>query len=126
MIGNIGKTPELKYTSTNKAVLNFTMATSEGWRDKVTGEWKEDVQWHKVTAWDRIAENAHKYARAGAHVYVEGKLKTNAWKKSETETVYQVYIEAQEVQVMDTKGPQAQPLKDDPPLPAAEDDDMPI
>jgi single-strand DNA-binding protein len=72
-IGNLGHTPEVKYTQSNQMVVNLSVATTESWKDKASGEWQEKTQWHRVVCWDRAADAASKLVK-GQQVYVEGKL----------------------------------------------------
>lgn len=74
LLGNIGKTPELKYTATGDAVLNFSIATSESWKDKNTGEKKEKTEWHRITAFGKPAELIAQYTDKGSKLFVEGRL----------------------------------------------------
>ncbi|MEN8008708.1 MAG: single-stranded DNA-binding protein [Candidatus Krumholzibacteriota bacterium] len=69
----------MKYTQNNTPVANFTVATSESWKDKQTGEWQEKTEWHRVVAWRHLAERVEKYFRKGKQVYIEGKLETRKW-----------------------------------------------
>ena len=79
IVGNIGRDPEIKYTQNNVPVANFSVATSESWKDKNTGEWQEKTEWHRIVAWRHLAERVEKYFRKGKQVYVEGKLETRKW-----------------------------------------------
>ncbi len=78
LIGNLGRDPEVKYTQSNVAVASFSLATSESWKDKATGEWQEKTEWHKVVAWAGLAEQAGKLSK-GQQVYVEGSLETRKY-----------------------------------------------
>lgn len=78
IIGNLGRDPEIKYTQSNVPVANFSVATTESWKDKATGEWQEKTEWHRVVAWDRLAEQAAKLVK-GSQVYVEGRLETRKY-----------------------------------------------
>ncbi len=80
LIGNLGQKPEKKYTSNGNVVTNFSIATSELWKDKKTGENKEKVQWHKIILFGKLAEIASKYLNKGSQVYIEGSLQTRKWK----------------------------------------------
>jgi len=73
LIGNIGRTPEVKHTQSNVAVVNFSLATTDSWKDKTTGEWQEKTQWHRIVCWDRAAEQAAKLEK-GQQVCVLGSL----------------------------------------------------
>ena len=75
IIGNLGSDPEIKYTSSGSAVANLSIATSERWKDRNTGEQKEQVEWHRVVLFSRLAEIAEQYLKKGSKVFVEGKLR---------------------------------------------------
>lgn len=79
LLGNLGNDPEVKYTQNGGAVTNLTLATSETWRDKTTGENREKTEWHRVVLFGKIAEVAGEYLHKGAKVYIEGQLQTRKW-----------------------------------------------
>ena len=79
LVGNIGQDPEVRYTPNGSAVANITLATSESWRDKATGEMKELTEWHRVVLFGKLAEVAGEYLRKGSQVYIEGQLRTRKW-----------------------------------------------
>ena len=79
LVGNLGNDPEVRYLPNGGAVANITLATSESWRDKQTGEQKEKTEWHRVVLFGKLAEVAGEYLRKGSQVYVEGKLTTRKW-----------------------------------------------
>ncbi|HXK00505.1 MAG TPA: single-stranded DNA-binding protein [Buchnera sp. (in: enterobacteria)] len=79
LIGNLGQDPEVRYMPNGGAVANITLATSETWRDKNTGEMKEKTEWHRVVLFGKLAEIAREYLRKGAQVYIEGSLQTRKW-----------------------------------------------
>lgn len=79
LVGNLGKDPEVRYLPNGGAVANITLATSESWRDKATGEQKEKTEWHRVVLFGKLAEIAGEYLRKGSQVYIEGKLATQKW-----------------------------------------------
>jgi single-strand DNA-binding protein len=79
IIGNLGKDPEVRTTQGGTKVANISVATSERWRDKNSGEQKERTEWHRVTLWDKLAEIAEKYLHKGSKVYLEGKIQTRKW-----------------------------------------------
>ena len=79
IVGNLGKDPEVRYLPNGGAVANITLATSESWRDKATGEQKEKTEWHRVVLFGKLAEIAGEYLRKGSQVYIEGKLTTRKW-----------------------------------------------
>ncbi len=79
LVGNLGQDPEVRYMPSGGAVANFTLATSESWRDKQTGEMKEQTEWHRVVLFGKLAEVAGEYLRKGSQVYIEGQLRTRKW-----------------------------------------------
>lgn len=81
LLGRLGKDPETKTIGSGQMVANFSIATSETWKDKSTGEKKESTEWHNCQAWGPVAEIIQKYVHKGDQVYVEGKLKTRSWEK---------------------------------------------
>ena len=83
LIGNLGKDPEVKYTPSGTAVANLTLATNERFKDK-EGNWQDRTEWHRVVAWQRLAEIAGEYLKKGRQVYIEGSLKTRSWDDKES------------------------------------------
>ncbi|MBT2375536.1 single-stranded DNA-binding protein [Pseudomonas fluorescens] len=81
LVGTCGQDPELRYTPTGKAVINLSLATSEQWTDKQTGQKVEKTEWHRVVLFEKVAEIAGQYVRKGTQVYIEGKLQTREWEK---------------------------------------------
>lgn len=79
ILGNLGNDPEVKYTQSGSAIANMTVATSEGWKDKTTGESKSLTEWHRVVLFGKLAEVAGEYLRKGSQVYIEGQLRTRKW-----------------------------------------------
>ncbi|WP_447908280.1 single-stranded DNA-binding protein [Serratia fonticola] len=79
LVGHLGKDPEVRYLPNGGAVANITLATSESWRDKATGEQKEKTEWHRVILFGKLAEVAGEYLRKGSQIYIEGKLTTRKW-----------------------------------------------
>lgn len=79
LVGNLGNDPEVKYLPSGSAIANITLATSEEWRDKATGEKKESVEWHRVVLFGKLAEVAGEYLRKGSQVYIDGQLRTRKW-----------------------------------------------
>lgn len=79
ILGNLGNDPEVKYTNSGSAIANLTVATSESWNDKATGEKKEQTEWHRVVLFGKLAEVAGEYLRKGSQVYIEGQLRTRKW-----------------------------------------------
>lgn len=81
LVGRLGKDPEIRHLENGSTVANFSMATSEVYKDRQTGERREDTEWHNVVIWGKLAEVAEKYVKKGDMIYIEGKLKTRSWEK---------------------------------------------
>lgn len=79
LVGHLGKDPEIRYTFNNHPITNFSIATSEAWKDKQTGEQKAKTEWHRIVAFGKLAEIAAEYLRKGSLVYIEGSLQTRKW-----------------------------------------------
>lgn len=84
LIGNLGKDPEVRYTPNGLAVANITIATTESWKDKQTGENQERTEWHRVVMYSRLAEITGEYLRKGSKIFVEGRLQTRKWQDKNT------------------------------------------
>lgn len=104
LIGNVGQDPETRYMPNGKAVTNLRVATSESWKDKQTGEQREQTEWHTVVMYDRLAEIAAEYLRKGSQVYLEGKLRTRKWQDKEGRDRYTTEIQANEMQMLGGRG----------------------
>jgi single-strand DNA-binding protein len=104
LIGNLGQDPEVRYMPQGGAVANLSIATSESWKDKATGEMKEQTEWHRVVIYQRLAEIAGEYLRKGSKVYIEGKLKTRKWQDQQGVERYTTEIVANELQMLDGRG----------------------
>lgn len=104
LIGNLGKDPEVRYMPSGGAVTNITLATSETWKDKTSGESKEQTEWHRVVFFNRLAEIAGEYLKKGSKVYIEGKLRTRKWQDKEGQDKYMTEIVADEMQMLDSRG----------------------
>jgi single-strand DNA-binding protein len=100
LIGNLGKDPEIRRLENGSSVGNFTLATSETYTDKATGEKKEITDWHDIVVWRSLAEIADKYLKKGYKVYVEGKLKKRSWQDKEGQTRYSVEVIADEMTIL--------------------------
>lgn len=100
LIGNLGKDPEIRRLENGTAVGNFTLATSEIYTDKTTGEKKESTDWHDIVVWRNLAEISEKYLKKGFKVYVEGKLKKRSWQDKEGNTRYSTEIIADEMTIL--------------------------
>ena len=99
LVGRLGADPELRYTTTNKAVANFRIATSESWCDKASGERKERTEWHSIEAWGKLAELCEEHLGKGRSVCVQGKLRTKSWEKDGV-THYRTQIAADNVLIL--------------------------
>ena len=103
IIGNLGKDPESKYLPSGDCVVNFSLATSESWKDKSSGEKVEKTEWHNCVAFRRLAEVIVEYCRKGSQIYIEGKLKTRTYEK-DGQTHYATEIEAYTMQMLGGRG----------------------
>lgn len=92
LVGNLGQDPEVRYMPNGGAVANITLATSESWRDKQTGETKEQTEWHRVVLFGKLAEVAGEYLRKGSQVYIEGSLRTRKWQDQSGQERYTTEI----------------------------------
>jgi len=101
LIGNLGKDPEVRYFPSGDAVANATIATTESWKDKQTGEQKEATEWHNVVFPGKLGEIAGKYLKKGSKVYVEGSLRTRKWTDKEGKDRYTTEIRVQDMQMLD-------------------------
>jgi single-strand DNA-binding protein len=84
LIGNLGRDPETRYTPDGAAITNLSIATTSSWKDKASGEKKEETEWHRLVFYNRLAEIAGEYLKKGSSIYVEGRLKTRKWQDKET------------------------------------------
>lgn len=107
LIGNLGADPEIRHLQNDVSVANFRIATSETFKDKNTGEKREQTEWHSIVAWRGLANIAEKYLRKGSKVYVEGKLRTRKWEKDGVER-YTTEIMADEMTLLDRPSGQGQ------------------
>jgi single-strand DNA-binding protein len=104
IVGNLGRDPETRYMPSGSAVTNFSVATSESWKDKNTGEQQERTEWHRVAMFGKLAEIAAEYLRKGSQVYIEGKLRTRKWQdKTDGKDRYTTEIVADEMQMLGGK-----------------------
>lgn len=103
LIGNLGRDPETRYAQSGSAVTNFSVATSESWRDRTSGENQERTEWHNVVCFARLAEIAGEYLRKGSKVYIEGSLRTTSWEQ-DGQKKYRTEIMARELQMLDSRG----------------------
>ena len=103
LVGNLGNDPETKYMPSGDAVTNLSVATSESWKDKQTGEQKDRTEWHRVAMFGRLAEIAAEYLRKGSQVYIEGKIRTRKWQDQQGNDKYTTEIIANEMQMLGSR-----------------------
>ncbi len=103
LVGNLGADPDTKYTAGGTAITNISIATSESWKDKQTGENQERTEWHRVVFFNRLAEIAGEYLRKGSQVYVEGKLRTRKWQDQSGQDRYTTEIVGNEMQMLGSR-----------------------
>ncbi|MDA8619947.1 single-stranded DNA-binding protein [Luminiphilus sp.] len=119
LVGNLGNDPEHRVLPSGGGVTNVSLATSESWRDKNTGEQQERTEWHRVVFFNRLSEIAAEYLRKGSKVYVEGSLRTRKWQDQSGQDRYSTEIVAQEMQMLDSRGGGMQDSGGYQPAPAA-------
>jgi single-strand DNA-binding protein len=100
IVGNLGRDPEIKYTQSNVPVANFSVATTDSWKDKNSGEWQEKTEWHRIVAWRHLAERAERYLKKGKQVYIEGKIETRKWTGQDGNDRYTTEIIAQQLMLL--------------------------
>lgn len=101
LIGNLGQDPEVRYMPNGNAVANVTLATSESWKDKNSGETHERTEWHRVVFFRRLAEIVGEYVKKGSKIYVEGRLQTRKWQDNDGQDRYTTEIIADNMQMLD-------------------------
>lgn len=114
LVGNVGVDPDVRYLPNGNAVTTLSLATSETWKDKNTGEKQEKTEWHRVVCFNRLGEIAGEYVRKGSKLYVEGSLRTRKWQDQQGQDKYTTEIIANDIQLLDSKGGSA-PNYDDVP-----------
>lgn len=100
IIGNLGRDPEVRYTTNGAAICNIGVATTRTWKDKASGEKREETEWHRVTLFDRLAEIAGEYLKKGSACYIEGRLKTRKWQDKDGKDNYTTEIMAESLQLL--------------------------
>ncbi len=100
LVGNLGRDPEVRYSPDGAAICNVSIATTSNWKDKNSGERREETEWHRVVFYNRLAEIAGEYLRKGRPVYVEGRLKTRKWQNKEGVDQYTTEIVADQMQML--------------------------
>lgn len=118
LVGNVGVEPEVRYLPNGNAVTTLSIATSESWKDKTTGEKQERTEWHRVVFFNRLGEIAGEYVRKGSKLYVEGSLRTRKWQDQQGQDKYTTEIIASDLQMLDSKNAGSAPNYDD--LPQAQ------
>lgn len=104
LIGNVGQDPEVKYMPSGGAVTNISVATSESWKDKNTGQMQERTEWHRVVMFNRLGEIAGEFLRKGSKVYIEGSLRTRKWQGQDGSDRFTTEIVADQMQMLDGRG----------------------
>lgn len=131
LVGNLGRDPEVRYTPSGVAVASFSIATSDEWKDKDTGEKKERTEWHRIVAWRRLGEICGEYLHKGSQVYIEGKIQTRSWEDRDGNQRYTTEIIAQTMQMLGSSGRQGRAESPGERFPVEEpitvpDDDIPF
>jgi single-strand DNA-binding protein len=114
LVGNLGQDPEIRYTNSGTAVANFSIATTERWKDKNTGEMQDKTEWHKIVAWGKLGEICGEYLSKGRQVYIEGKIQTRQWEDKDGNKRYSTEIVANEMKMLgfkDSGGGQQRPAE---------------
>ena len=105
LVGNVGNEPEVRYMPNGNAVANISVATSDSWKDKNTGDQQERTEWHRVVFFNRLAEIVEQYVKKGSKLYIEGRLQTRSWEQDGVKR-YTTEIVANEMQMLDSRGSQ--------------------
>lgn len=120
LIGNVGVDPDVRYMPNGNAVTTLSLATSETWKDKQTGDKQERTEWHRIVCFNRLGEIAGEYVRKGSKLYVEGSLRTRKWQDQQGQDRYTTEIVASDIQMLDSKGGQAPAFSEAPPAAASQ------
>ena len=105
LVGNLGKDPDTRYMPSGKAVTNFSIATSESWTDKQSGDKQERTEWHNIVAWGKLGEICGQYLKKGKLVYIEGSIRTDSWDDKESgQKKYRTEIVANTMKMLDRRG----------------------
>jgi single-strand DNA-binding protein len=136
LVGNLGQKPEMRYTATQTAVANLSIATSESWKDKETGENRDKTEWHRVVFFGNLAEIAEKYLDKGSSVYVEGKIQTRKWQDKDGNDKYTTEVLGNQLTMLGSRSNSAStmepesssntPFPEDDSGPGLTDDDIPF
>lgn len=114
IVGNLGADPETKYLPSGDAVTNIRVATTDRWKDKASGEQKEQTEWHRVNFFGRLAEVAGEYLKKGSQVYVEGSIRTRKWQDKDGQDRYSTEIRADSMQMLGSRGGNTEETKSAP------------
>ena len=112
IVGNLGRDPETRYAPNGDAICNITVATTDSWKDKQTGEKKEMTEWVRIVFFGKLAEIAGQYLRKGSAVYVEGSLRTRKWQDKEGQDRYTTEIRADQMQMLGGKPESQEPARE--------------
>ena len=112
IVGNLGRNPETRYLPSGEAVTNISVATTDKWKDKASGEMKEATEWHRVSFFGRLAEIAGEYLKKGSQVYVEGSLRTRKWQDKEGKDRYTTEIRGDTMQMLGSRAGAGEPRGD--------------
>ena len=104
LLGNLGRDPETRFSANGGAICNVSIATTRSWKDKNSGERREETEWHRVVFYDRLAEIAGEYLKKGRPVYVEGRLQTRKWQDKEGQERYSTEVVADRMQLLGSRG----------------------
>lgn len=113
LIGNLGADPEMRYLPSGDAVANIRIATTESWKDKASGEKKEETEWHRVSFFGKLAEIVGEYLKKGSPVYVEGRIKTRKWQDKDGQDRYSTEVVADRMQMLGSRGGMGAPSGSD-------------
>ena len=123
LVGNLGRDPDTRYSQEGSAITNISIATTDKWKDKSTGQTKEHTEWHRVVFFNRLAEIASEHLKKGSAVYVEGRLRTRKWTDKDGNDKYTTEIVADKMQMLGSRGDNNSTAHDPA---AADDDDIPF
>ena len=128
ILGRLTRDPEMRYMQSGESIANISIATSEKWKDKQSGEQKEKTEFHQVVAFKRLAEIMAQYLKKGSQVYIEGRIQTEKWQDKQGNDRYTTKIYARELQMLDSQESPKQQNKEQPEKPANSDfdDDIPF
>ncbi len=128
IIGNVGQDPEMRYMPNESAVVTLSVATSESWKDKQTGQMQDRVEWHRVVMFGKLAEIAGKYVKKGSKLYLEGSIRTRKWSDNQGQDRYTTEIVANEMQMLDSRGEvgSAPAMPEQPAVAESAEDDIPF